>query len=122
MDNEEEFNICKVLYELYPDISFQYIEDFDDAIVGVMGNRLVYSKNAILEILCDDMNLDEAENFYKSLKKEHKGDRSPLFINDDLLNFINFDDEEIEVVKVVENKSHIVIPTNPIIPLTFSLN
>ncbi len=122
-NNEEEFDICKILYELYPNISFQYVEDMDDAIVGVMGNRLVYSKNAILEILCEDMKLEEAENYYKSIKNENKGDRSPLFINDDLLNYIKYDEDiEFEIINVGEDSSNIVIPTNPIIPITFSVN
>lgn len=92
-NNEEEFDICEILYKLYPKISFQYIEDFDDAIVGVIGNRLVYSKNAILEILCEDMSIDEATNYYNSMKKEYNGERSPVFLNDDLLNYIKYDDD-----------------------------
>ena len=93
MDNNDEFDVCKLLYKLYPKISFQYIEDFDDAIVGVMGKRLVYSKNAILEILCEDMSIEEATNYYDSMRKDNNGDRSPLFINDDLLNHIIYEDE-----------------------------
>lgn len=90
---EEEFDICKILSNLYPKISFQYIEDFDDAIVGIIGNRLVYSKNAILEILCDDMSIDEANNYFSSIKNEYNGERSPVFIDDDLLNYIEYDND-----------------------------
>jgi len=95
MNNEDEFDICEILYKLYPNTSFQYVEDMDDAIVGVMGNRLVYSKNAIIEILCnDDMDIKEAELFYNTIQNENKGERSPLFVNDDLLTYIKYSEDD----------------------------
>ena len=100
MENNEDFNdefdISELLTELYPEHNFFYLEDFDDAIVGVFGNKLVYSKSAIIELLCDTMEVEKAIEYYNEvISTVFYGDKTPIFVNDDVLQFIDFGDNNI---------------------------
>lgn len=63
------------------------LDDLEDAIIGVCeefsGNRVVYSKNKILEILQKDMTYDEAvEYYYFNILGLYAGIQNPVFLVD----------------------------------------
>ena len=94
-NNEDYMDISELLEDLYPDKDFYYIEDFDDAIVGIAGNKLVYSKSVIIDILCYDkeMDIDDAIKYYEeNIENGYYGEKTPIFLNDDILNFLEEDD------------------------------
>lgn len=74
--------MLKKILNVYPDEGFQSVEGFDDALIGVWSQgRLVYSIDKIIEILQEDMNEEEAINFYEdNIECSYLGDRSPIFI------------------------------------------
>jgi len=93
-NNEDDYiDIGELLEELYPDKSFYYIEDFDDAIIGIVGNKIVYSKLGIIDILSDDMKIEDAIKYYEeNIENGYYGEKTPIFVNDDILNFLDYDD------------------------------
>lgn len=63
------------------------LDDLEDAIIGVCeefsGNRVVYSKNKILDILQKDMTYDEAiEYYYFNILGLYAGIQNPVFLVD----------------------------------------
>ena len=93
-NNEDYMDISELLEDLYPDKDFYYIENFDDAIVGIVGNKLVYSKLAIIDILCYnmEMNIEDALKYYEeNIENGYYGEKTPIFLNDDILNFLEDD-------------------------------
>ena len=75
------------------DIDSDFIEgavkltDLDEAIIGVAeeftGNRIVYSKNKVLEILQRDMSEEEAiEYYYYNILGLYAGEQNPVFLVD----------------------------------------
>ena len=101
-ENDEEYSddnyldIGELLGELYPDKEFYYIEDFDDAIIGIVGNKIAYSKLGIINILCDDMKLEDAIKYYdENIENGYYGEKTPIFVNDDILNFFEEDGMEV---------------------------
>jgi len=63
------------------------LTDLDEAIIGVAeeftGNRIVYSKNKVLEILQRDMSEEEAiEYYYYNILGLYAGEQNPVFLVD----------------------------------------
>ena len=94
-DNDDELiEVSDLIKELYPDINFYYIQDFDDAIVGVANNKLVYSKQVIINLLMENMSLEEALEYYdKNIESGYYGENTPIFLNDDIMGIIYGDDD-----------------------------
>jgi hypothetical protein len=83
-------NKFKVLIETYPDIEFLSANGFEDAIIGISGERVVYSISKCIDILMtrDLMNCEEAEDFFiVNVENAHTGEKAPIWVYDSL--FIN---------------------------------
>jgi hypothetical protein len=76
------------IIERYPDDSFLKADGFDEAIIGVDNKsmRLVYSVSKCIEILCRDMNEEDAiEYFEYNVSGAYMGEKTPIWC-DDILN------------------------------------
>jgi len=76
------------IIERYPDDSFLKADGFDEAIIGVdtKSMRLVYSVSKCIEILCRDMNEEDAiEYFDYNVSGAYMGEKTPIWC-DDILN------------------------------------
>jgi len=74
--------------ERYPDESFLKADGFDEALIGVDNKsmRLVYSVSKCIEILCRDMNEEDAiEYFDYNVSGAYMGEKTPIWC-DDILN------------------------------------
>lgn len=77
------------------------LDGLESAIVGIVeefgnGPRIVYSKDAIIDILCrrDEMTEEEAEEFYSfNILGLHAGEQNAVFLTTKLLPFRNPDDK-----------------------------
>ena len=73
----------------YPDISFLKADGFDDAIIGVdiNTNRLIYSFIKTIQILMNDMEYEDAiEYFYYNVLGSYVGENGPIWVDDDFIN------------------------------------
>jgi len=76
------------IIERYPDESFLKADGFDEALIGVdtKSMRLVYSVSKCIEILCRDMNEEDAiEYFDYNVSGAYMGEKTPIWC-DDILN------------------------------------
>jgi Ni,Fe-hydrogenase III large subunit len=78
-----------ILDEIDPDFIEGAVKltDLDEAIIGVAeeftGNRIVYSKNKVLEILQKDMSEEEAiEYYYYNILGLYASEQNPVFFVD----------------------------------------
>lgn len=77
------------------------LDGLESAIVGVIeefgnGPRVLYSKDAIIDILCrrDEMTEEEAEEFYSfNILGLHAGEQNAVFLTTKLLPFRNPEDK-----------------------------
>jgi len=73
------------IIEKYPDDSFLKADGFDEAIIGVDNKsmRLVYSVSKCIEILCRDMNEEDAiEYFEYNVSGAYMGEKTPIWCDD----------------------------------------
>jgi hypothetical protein len=73
------------LIEIYPEESFIKADGFDDAIIGVEESsmRLIYSVSKCIDILCNDMSLEHAcEYFNFNVRDTYVGDKTPIWCAD----------------------------------------
>ena len=73
------------IIERYPDDSFLKADGFDEAIIGVDNKsmRLVYSVSKCIEILCRDMNEEDAiEYFDYNVSGAYMGEKTPIWCDD----------------------------------------
>lgn len=73
------------IIEKYPDESFLKADGFDEAIIGVDNKsmRLVYSVSKCIEILCRDMNEEDAiEYFDYNVSGAYMGEKTPIWCDD----------------------------------------
>lgn len=73
------------IIERYPDESFLKADGFDDALIGVDNKsmRLVYSVSKCIEILCRDMNEEDAiEYFEYNVSGAYVGEKTPIWCDD----------------------------------------
>lgn len=89
-------NKIDVLIDIFPDEEFLIAEGFDDAIIGVTEDitnnvfKIVYSKVKCIEILIDrdGMSMEDAEEFFEfNVKGAYMGDKTPIWVYDDILLF-----------------------------------
>jgi len=76
------------IIERYPDESFLKADGFDEALIGVDNKsmRLVYSVSKCIQILCRDMNEEDAiEYFDYNVSGAYMGEKTPIWC-DDILN------------------------------------
>lgn len=70
------------ILEAFPEEEFLKIDGFDDAIIGVdeKSMRLIYSVNGIISILMEDMDEEEAtEYYYYNIEGAYMGEKTPIY-------------------------------------------
>jgi hypothetical protein len=73
------------IIERYPDESFLKADGFDEALIGVDNKsmRLVYSVSKCIQILCRDMNEEDAiEYFEYNVSGAYMGEKTPIWCDD----------------------------------------
>jgi len=78
--------IDKIL-EWFPEEEILKADGFDEAIIGIDSNemRLIYSVSKCIQILCRDMNEEEAVEFFDfNVRGSYVGDKTPIWCVDDL--------------------------------------
>ena len=78
--------IDKIL-EWFPEEDILKADGFDAAIIGIETNemRLIYSVSKCIQILCRDMNEEEAVEFFDfNVRGSYVGDKTPIWCVDDL--------------------------------------
>ena len=56
-------------------------DGFNEAVIGVCGDKLVYSIEKIIEKLMEDMSEDDAwEHFHYNIEGSYVGEHTPIFI------------------------------------------
>lgn len=82
------------IIEHYPEIKFLSADGFENAIIGVCGEKLVYSKSKCIETLIhrDNMTLEDAEEFFVfNVEGAYMGKKTPIWVDDML--FVEFCNE-----------------------------
>lgn len=79
--------ILEDILDSYFEVQFIVAEGFNDAVIGVddYEMRLVYSADKSISILMEEQKwdyLEAAEYFYTHIVDKYKGNKQPLFIND----------------------------------------
>jgi hypothetical protein len=77
--------IDKIL-EWYSDDELLKANGFDEAVIGIDDSsmRLIYSKNKCIEILCRDMNEEDANEYFEyNVKPAYVGEKTPIWCTDD---------------------------------------
>lgn len=75
------------IIERYQDETFLKADGFDEAIIGVDERtmRLVYSITKCIQILCRDMNEEDAiEYFSFNVSGSYMGEKTPIWCNDQI--------------------------------------
>lgn len=73
------------IIEEYPDIEFLSADGFEEAIIGVCGEKLVYSNDKCIEILMtrDGMSFDEAIEYFEfNVLGAYVGEKTPIWVDD----------------------------------------
>lgn len=77
-------NILEEITNKYPDVPFQIADGFDNCIIGVWGEKLVYSSyDIVLSLAYIDpvMSEDDAwEYFHYNIEGSYVGEHTPIFI------------------------------------------
>lgn len=83
------------IIEWYPDEEFLQADGFDDAIIGVMYDKikslfiLVYSRTKCIETLVkrDGMSYEEAAEYFDfNVDGAYMGEKTSIFVNDEMFN------------------------------------
>jgi len=77
--------MIQVITEQYQDESFLKADGFDEAIIGVdeTSMRLIYSVSKCIQILCKDMNEEDAmEYFIYNVSGAYVGEKTPIWCYD----------------------------------------
>ena len=80
MNEPKKTAIC----ESYPDVAFIFADGFDDAIIGFCDNemRIIYSVKKSIEILCKQMSMEEAIEYFEYNVSGSKGEKFPIWCYD----------------------------------------
>jgi hypothetical protein len=78
-------NMLKQILDWFPEEEFLKAEGFDEAIIGVEDSsmRLIYSVSKCIQILCRDMNEEDAiEYFNYNVIQAYVGEKTPVWCVD----------------------------------------
>ena len=69
------------------DITCLFADGFDDAVIGLgccfNSYKVIYDKKKVVEILCKDMNYDEAIEYFEfNIIGAYVGEETPVFLED----------------------------------------
>lgn len=74
-------NKLKQILEVFPDIPFMIADGYDEAVIGVFREKLVYCTNTVVEKLMETMNEEDAwEYFIYNIEDSYVGEHTPIFI------------------------------------------
>lgn len=74
------------IIEAFPDEELLSADGFDAAVIGIEANsmKLIYSTQKILEILMEDMNAEDAIEYFEfNIKCAYVGEKTPIYCDDD---------------------------------------
>lgn len=96
--------ILEQITKLFPDEPFLKLDGFDEAIIGYEWNdfRLVYSQRKVVEILCREMNEQDALDYFYYQIADAVGEKTPIFCMD---TFLHYDFEEISKLRKLAEES-----------------
>lgn len=75
------------ILEWFPEEDILKADGFDEAIIGIETNemRLIYSVSKCIQILCRDMDEEEAVEFFEfNVRGSYVGGKTPIWCVDDL--------------------------------------
>ena len=75
------------ILEWFPEEDILKADGFDEAIIGIETNemRLIYSVSKCIQILCRDMDEEDAVEFFDfNVRGSYVGDKTPIWCVDDL--------------------------------------
>jgi hypothetical protein len=76
------------IIEQYEEETFLKADGFDEAIIGVneADMRLIYSVKKCIEVLCRDMNEEDAREYFEfNVRGSYVGEKTPIWCSDDFL-------------------------------------
>ena len=77
-----------IICDVYPDESFLQADGYDDAIIGVNNEKLVYSITKCINILMtrDGMTPFDAHDYFEfNVQGAYVGEKTPIWVDDTLL-------------------------------------
>ncbi|MFA5207230.1 MAG: hypothetical protein WC428_00870 [Candidatus Paceibacterota bacterium] len=77
------------IIEFYPEIKWLSADGFNDAIIGVSGDKIVYSRTKCIKILMDrdGMAYEVASEFFDfNVEGTYIGKKTPIWVDDELFN------------------------------------
>jgi hypothetical protein len=75
--------IKEAMLEMYSDMEWVTADGFDDAIIGVCENRVVYSVHKCIKILMNDMSFDDAVEYFNfNVSGSYIGEQTPIWVDD----------------------------------------
>jgi len=80
-------NMIDKILDWFPEEEILKADGFDDAIIGIDEEtmRLIYSVSKCIEILCKEMNEEEAVEYFDfNVKGAYMGEKTPIWCIDDL--------------------------------------
>lgn len=82
---KKTFSMLNKILDAYPEETFLKADGFDDAIIGFDSEsmRLIYSIEMCINILCLDMEEEEAiEHFWYNVAGSYVGEKTPIWCHD----------------------------------------
>ena len=79
--------IRQTILDHFPDEEFIFVDDMDDAIIGVSNDyKIVYSAKKCVDILMKDMlEIEAIEYFEFNIVGAYMGEKTPIYVYDDLI-------------------------------------
>lgn len=80
------------IIEAYPDMEFISADGFDDALIGVSDEKLVYSRAKCIEVLINryGMTYKEASKYFDfNVESAYMGDKTPIWVDDEMFNIMS---------------------------------
>jgi hypothetical protein len=75
------------ILEWFPEDELLIADGFDNAIIGIDDNsmRLIYSVSKCIDILCEDMDEEEAVEYFDfNVRGSYVGEKTPIWCTDNL--------------------------------------
>jgi hypothetical protein len=85
MENSNKISKREQLLDFVPDDTLLFADGFDDAIIGLETNslRVVYSKQKMIQLLLDDMELDDAIEYLEfNTWSAYVGEQTPIYVDE----------------------------------------
>ena len=72
------------ILDKFPDESFLFADELDEAVIGVYNNKVVYSMRKCIDIMSDIMESeqDAIEYLEYNTFNAYVGDQTPIFVDD----------------------------------------